>query len=100
MTLELLPVMINTSAITGDCRIVIVTSKGNYAGKFDPNNLNGELSYGRIFNYQNSKLYIVSYGNCIMTESLIILLFIFVSDYEWVCLTKEIKQCWSDCIFS
>ena len=60
MTLELLPVMTHTATNTGDARIVIVTSKANYTGKFDPKNLNGELSYGPIFNYQNSKLYIVS----------------------------------------
>ena len=60
MTLELLPVITHTATNTGDARIVIVSSKGNYTGKFDPKNLNGELSYGPIFNYQNSKLYIVS----------------------------------------
>lgn len=60
LTLELLPVMVKTAATTGDGRIVQVSSRGNYTGKFDPDNLNAERSYGPIFNYQNSKLYIVS----------------------------------------
>ena len=59
LTLELLPVMLDTAANTGDCRVVIVTSRAIYTGKFDPTNLNAERSYGPIFNYQNSKLYIV-----------------------------------------
>ena len=95
MTLELLPIMKHT-ANNGDARIVIVTSKGNYTGKFDPKNLNGEISYGPIFNYQNSKLYIVS--AFLFVKSMII--YDCSIDHERFCTSATIKRHWSNCSIS
>ena len=44
----------------GDKRIVLVSSDSHTYGVWDPNNLQGDISYGRIKFYGNSKLYIVS----------------------------------------
>ena len=61
LTLELLPIMLDTATSTGDCRIVIVSSKACYSGLFVPDNMNGEQSYGRMAFYSHSKLYNVSH---------------------------------------
>ena len=60
LTLELLPIILDTATSTGDCRIVIVSSSGFFSGQFVPDNMNAEQSYGRIASYNNSKLYNVS----------------------------------------
>ena len=57
LTLELLPIMLDTAASTGDCRIVAVSSWGHFRGQFVPNNMNGEQSYDRLPFYCHSKLY-------------------------------------------
>ena len=57
LTLELLPIMLDTATSTGDCRIVIVSSVGLFNGQFVPDNMNGEQSYGRFAFYCHSKLY-------------------------------------------
>ena len=44
----------------GDKRIVLVSSVGHTNGVWDPNNLQGDVSYDRIRFYGNSKLYNVS----------------------------------------
>ena len=44
----------------GDKRIVLVSSGGHIYGVWDPNNLQGDVSYGRGKFYGNSKLYNVS----------------------------------------
>ena len=56
MTLELLPLVTET-AVSGDGRIVLVSSLWHNQGTFDPANMNGEVSYGRVKFYGNSKLY-------------------------------------------
>jgi len=58
--LELLPCMMNTE---GDKRIVFVSSSLQSMGQWDPSNLQGEVSYGRMKFYTNSKLYNVSTCN-------------------------------------
>ena len=55
--LELLPCMKSTE---GDKRIVLVSSMMHSSGVWDPNNLQGNISYGRIRFYGNSKLYNVN----------------------------------------
>ena len=58
LTLELLPIITETAAASGDCRIVFVSSEAHARwGVFDPDNMNGEQSYGRFKFYGNSKLY-------------------------------------------
>lgn len=45
------------SAVGGECRIVFVASVGHVLAEWNPDNLNGELSYGPLKFYDNSKLY-------------------------------------------
>jgi len=52
-----------------DKRIVFVSSMMHNMGVWNPNNLQGETSYGRIKFYGNSKLYNVSNG-CIAGQCL------------------------------
>ena len=54
--MELLPI-VTESAVGGDCRIVFVSSLGHVVADWNPDNLNGELSYGPLKFYNNSKLY-------------------------------------------
>ena len=66
LTLELLPIMRDTASSTGDGRIVIVSSVGHKSGEFNPSNMEGQQSYGRMNFYCNSKLYnvrIADYNN-------------------------------------
>ena len=76
LTLELLPLLLDTASSTGDCRIVILASSGHYSGQFDVSNMNGEVSYSRVGFYQHSKLYTVSiiYINGSNTDSIIIII--------------------------
>ena len=60
LTLELLPLMLETAEQTGDGRIIFVSSRQHAHGVFDPNNMNGEVFYSRSGFYDNSKLYNVS----------------------------------------
>ena len=59
LTLELLPLLLDTAAESGDGRIVFVSSSGHYmADPFDANRLNRtEDDYGRLKAYSNTKLY-------------------------------------------
>ena len=57
LTLELLPILLDTAYSCGDCRIVIVSSLAHKWGVFDPENMNGEISYTGLKFYNNSKLY-------------------------------------------
>ena len=59
MTLELLPVLLETAGSHGDVRIVNVASEAYTWGTLDPSNMNGEVSYSRMAFYGNSKLYMV-----------------------------------------
>ena len=58
LTLELLPILLDTAHSCEDCRIIIVSSGAHKWGVFDTENMNGEISYsaGMKF-YGNSKLY-------------------------------------------
>lgn len=60
LTLDLLPLMLETAEQTGDGRIIFVSSRQHAHGVFDPNNMNGEVFYSRSGFYDNSKLYNVS----------------------------------------
>lgn len=57
MTLELLPLIVETASASRDGRIVLVSSLAHKSGTFDPANMNGEVSYSRFKFYGNSKLY-------------------------------------------
>ena len=57
LTLELLPIIRDTARSTGDGRIVFVSSKGHESGVFNPDNLEGQHSYGGLKFYCHSKLY-------------------------------------------
>ena len=57
LTLELLPIILDTAGSCNDCRIVLVSSAAHKEGVIDPQNMNGEVSYGRLRFYANSKLY-------------------------------------------
>ena len=63
LTLELLPLVLDTAASTGDGRIVFVSSVGHTnAPPFDVTKLSlTEEQYGRMKAYFDSKLYNVSY---------------------------------------
>lgn len=60
LTLELLPLMVDSAQSSGDGRIVIVSSMLHNSGVFAPGNLNAERSYSRTQFYSNSKLFNVS----------------------------------------
>ena len=57
LTLELLPIILDTASNCGDCRIVIVSSAAHLSGVFEPGNMNAEVSYSRMGFYNKSKLY-------------------------------------------
>ena len=63
LTLELLPILMDTASSTGDGRIVIVSSSAHQSGVFDPNNLDGQQLFNRFKFYANSKLFNVSLFN-------------------------------------
>ena len=60
LTLELLPLMVDSAQLSGDGRIVIVSSMMHSSGVFAPGNLNAERSYSRTQFYSSSKLFNVS----------------------------------------
>ena len=60
LTLELLPIILDTASACGDARILFLSSVGHFQGAFDPENLNGEHGFGAIKFYCHSKLYNVS----------------------------------------
>ena len=59
LTLELLPLLLDTAAESGDGRIIFVSSSAhNMVDPFDANRLNRtEDDYGRLKAYSNTKLY-------------------------------------------
>ena len=61
LTLELLPIMLDTASSTGDGRIVNLTSYVHSSGVVNPENMDGQKTYGRYMFYCNSKLYNVCY---------------------------------------
>lgn len=69
VTLELLPILLESASQTGDSRIVIVSSSLYTLSSWEPENLNGEQEYNRLKFYPKSKLYNVSSGyNYVFTE--------------------------------
>lgn len=69
LTLELLPLLLSTAEVCGDCRVAFVASRRHVHGVLDPSNMNGEVSYSRYGFYNNSKLYNVSLCNYCMPLS-------------------------------
>lgn len=64
LTLELLPILLETAASSGDVRIVFLSSKGHFkAEKFNPDNLykTKEEDYTRLGVYFVTKLYTVMF---------------------------------------
>lgn len=57
LTLELLPLMIDSALSLGDGRIVFVSDADHCKGEFNPGNMNAEQSYARQKFYWHSKLY-------------------------------------------
>ena len=57
LTLEFIPLLLDSASQTGDSRIVIVTSTGHTSGVYDPTNFNGEREYSSLKFYCNSKLH-------------------------------------------
>ena len=63
LTLELLPLITSSAP---DARVVIVSSVlHERAMAFDPTNLQGEENYGRMKQYNNTKLFNVSVQACV-----------------------------------
>ncbi len=62
LTLELLPLLLDTAASSGDGRILFISSYSHYmAAGFDLERLNREeQDYSRMGGYNNTKLYNVS----------------------------------------
>ena len=60
LTLELLPILLDTAESCNDCRIVVVSSRLHSSAEFTPGNMNAEQVYSRTKFYSNSKLYNVS----------------------------------------
>lgn len=66
----------------GDKRIVLVSSAMHSNGVWEPNNLQGKTSYGRIRFYSNSKLYNVSSYN---DSELVLIVYVCAgNDNVWV----------------
>ena len=61
LTLELLPIILDTAHSCGDARIVMLASAAHNYGVFDPENMNGEQNFGSMRFYFHSKLYNVSH---------------------------------------
>ncbi len=60
LTLELLPIVLETASTSGDGRILFISSgahRGGFGVTFNPENLNSEIQYDRMKTYPNTKLY-------------------------------------------
>ena len=63
LTLELLPILLDTARTCGDVRILFLSSSGHAFGVFDPKNMNGEHDF-RVLDFQcRSKLYNVRFND-------------------------------------
>lgn len=60
LTLELLSCIVDTAKLSGDCRVIFVSSRLHASGEFKPGNMSAEVDYSRTKFYSNSKLYNVS----------------------------------------
>ncbi len=64
LTLELLPIVLETASTSGDGRILFVASSGHMRSVTGPVNfetIDSDLDYGRLKSYGRTKLYNVSY---------------------------------------
>ena len=57
LTLELLPVILDSAAVTGDARIVSVSSSVHSWAVWNPEHLNDDVGYNRMQSYYHTKLY-------------------------------------------
>ena len=57
LTLELLPIILETASATGDGRIIFVASSVHTRAIWNPANINADQVYLRTKFYPNSKLY-------------------------------------------
>ncbi len=63
VTLELLPIVVETASTSGDGRILFVSSSGhvrNVTGPVNFETIDSDLDYGRLKSYGRTKLYNVS----------------------------------------
>ncbi len=63
VTLELLPIVLETASTSGDGRILFVSSSGHMSSVTGPVNfetIDSDLDYGRLKSYGRTKLYNVS----------------------------------------
>ena len=95
MTLELLPLITETASVSGDGRIVLVSSLWHNQGTFDPANMNGEVSYGRVKFYGNSKLYNVG---TLLFSFFFFSLLCYSPGNDGVCITEATGWCQHHCI--
>jgi len=68
----------------GDKRIVFVSSVLHSMGVWDPSNLQGEVSYGRMKFYRNSKLYNVSVCIYLVYSSYSCVQLYMLSNFEYI----------------
>ncbi len=60
LTLELLPIVLETASTSGDGRILFVSSgahRRGFGATFNSDNLNSEIQYDRMKTYPYTKLY-------------------------------------------
>lgn len=104
ITLELLPILLESASQTGDSRIVIVSSSLYALSSWEPANLNGEQEYNRLMFYPKSKLYNVSagYNNyCVFTElfgEYEMWTYFSCLDNDSLCITEETTWCQDHCL--
>ena len=62
LTLELLPILLDTASSTGDGRIIFLSSRAHSGRSWNPETMNpqSEAQYHRMKTYGNTKLYNVS----------------------------------------
>lgn len=95
LTLELLPVLLESAGQTGDGRIVIVSSRTYSWSNWEPDNMNGEREYSRTGFYYKSKLYNVCTYNVISWS---ILLLHMSTDNDRLCTAKTTSGCGYHCV--
>ena len=63
LTLELLPILLDSASATGDGRIVFLSSKVHVSGSWNPSTMNqqSEEQYERMKTYGNTKMYNVRF---------------------------------------
>ncbi|XP_064396433.1 retinol dehydrogenase 12-like [Halichondria panicea] len=98
LTLELLPIVLETASTSGDGRILFVTSNAhNFGANFNPDNLNSEIQYDRMKAYPNTKLYNVM--TIIALQRRLQNMSVTVSAQHPGLVATEIERGYSDCRF-